>query len=223
MLFGLVTAQATAATTVTVANSQFTPSAVSITVGESVTWEFTEASHNVKGAGWSGNDAFAKGTFSRTFAVPGTFSFVCEAHSAMKGTVTVTAALASAPIPDAAPGPSALAPVGAAVAQDWLFPVAEDLRPPSLKGPLVSLARGATRPRLSVRLGEEALIVVHARRMGAAKPLWSIRRRGTKGLNRFTLGSRGLRPGRYRVDIVAIDAAGNESPVRTATFAVPRS
>src|SRR5436190_15686420 len=75
---------AAAPATVTVANKQFGPSAVSIVAGESVTWKFNESGHDVAGSGWSGNTSFGTGTFTRAFPTAGTFSYVCEAHSGMK-------------------------------------------------------------------------------------------------------------------------------------------
>jgi plastocyanin len=93
---------------VSVGDNFFSPAAVTIAVGDSVTW--TDAAggnpHNVNfdgglfdpppapsSAGWS---------LARTFTTVGSFSYVCDVHSNMDGTVTVTAA---PPAPGTPPPP----------------------------------------------------------------------------------------------------------------------
>jgi|GEM_PF-2438926 len=241
VLAGLVLAAAAAPpasaapATITAAANRFTPSDVTIAANEAVTWSFTEASHNVKGTGWSGNDSFAKATFTRAFPAAGSFTFVCEAHPvAMQGTVTVTAAAAD-PVADPATGaPSTVAPrvpaaagglagdvLGALPGTAWL--VAQDLRAPILGELHLTLPAGRARPHLSVRVSEDALIVARVRRAGDSAELAPVKRRATMGLNRFALGSAGLRAGRYTLRIGAIDAAGNESPLRTRRLRVQRT
>jgi plastocyanin len=224
----LASPAAAAPATVTVANNSFAPGDVTIAAGESVTWNFSEASHNVSGSGWSGNNTFGKGAFTKTFASAGTFTYVCEAHpDKMKGTVTVTAAAAgAAPTTPAAGAPGTVQNlvtnlVGTVPGVDALL-AGQDLSAPSVESLRVSVPRSTMRPRLSVHLSEDALIVVRARREGAAKALPSISRRGKKGLNRFALKVRNLKPGLYRLRIGAVDAAGNESAVRTTSVRIPK-
>ncbi len=229
-LSGVLASPAAAApATVTVDNDRFSPSAVTINAGESVTWNFAESSHNVQGDGWSGNDDFGTGTFAKTFDAPGTYSYVCAAHSDMRGTVTVQPAPAAAPAP--APGqPATGAPAPTATAstatQAGTQPAAQDLVAPRLAGVRARMTRGAKRPRLSLSLTEDATIVIGVRRVmttaraSAAMPV--IRLRGKRGSNRFALRLRGLRAGRYTLRIIAVDAAGNESRVRKVTLRVPR-
>jgi hypothetical protein len=66
-----------------------------------------------------------------------------------------------------------------------------------------------------------------ARRCSRYRTLGTLKRSATKGANsiRFTgrIGSRTLRPGRYRALITATDTAGNRSTPRTARFRVARS
>ncbi|HTN25440.1 MAG TPA: plastocyanin/azurin family copper-binding protein [Solirubrobacteraceae bacterium] len=204
---------AAAPATVTVANKQFGPSAVTIAAGETVTWKFNESGHDVAGSGWSGNTSFATGTFTRTFPTAGTFSYVCEAHSSMRGTVTVTGAGAPAPAPS--PAPKAPAPPTGVP-----LPVAADVVAPSLAGARATLPRGRTRARLSVRVSEDAWIGIVPRRVGAGKAMAPILRHATKGANRFSLKLAGLHAGRYRLQVRAVDAAGNWSPVRRVTLRV---
>jgi plastocyanin len=204
---------AAAPATVTVANKQFGPSAVSIVAGESVTWKFNESGHDVAGSGWSGNTSFGTGTFTRTFPTAGTFSYVCEAHSSMKGTVTVTAAGAPAPAPSPLASPGA-PPTGLPV------PVAADDVAPSLARAHASLPRGRTRARLTVHISEDAWIGIVPRRVGAGEAMAPILRHATKGANRFSLKLAGLHAGRYRLQVRAVDAAGNWSPIRRVTLRV---
>ena len=216
--------------TVTVQNKAFGPSAVTVNVGESVTWDFKEDSHNVKGQGWSGNNSFGTGTYAKTFDAAGTYSYVCEAHPDMKGTVTVNAAAQGpAPAPGApgAAGPGGANPTaGAAAASNaaWTFPSSLDRSAPLMRGLSAHMRRGARRATLQVRLSEDALVVVGMRRVMSARiasaGATSIRVRGKRGANNLNLRVGKLRAGKYRLRIVAVDAAGNESATRTATLRV---
>ena len=83
-------------TDVTVQDNSFSPSSNTITAGETVTWTWAGSSqHNVT---WdSGSPAAsatqASGTYQRTFAQAGTYSYHCTIHGSagagMHGTVTV--------------------------------------------------------------------------------------------------------------------------------------
>lgn len=231
-LSGALASQAAAApATVTVANDAFSPADASINVGESVTWNFSEGGHNVNGdGGIKGNDTFEKGTYSKTFDTAGTFKYVCDAHPGMKGTVSVAAAAATtaAPAPGqsgAAADPNAASAAAAGTAA-WSFPTAEDRLAPAMSRLSAKIGRKAARPTLSLNLTEDATVVVGVRRVlavaraSAAAP--ALRLKGKRGANRFSLKVRGLRAGRYKLRVIAIDAAGNESPVRTATLRVAR-
>jgi plastocyanin len=227
------TAQAAPAT-VTVDNNAFGPSAVSINTGESVTWDFKESSHNVKGQGGiSGNNSFGTGTYTKTFDAAGTFSYYCEAHPDMKGTVSVAAAPASqGPAPAPAPGAGAGAADGqnptaaaaAAAPAAWTFPSAEDRLAPAVRSLRATMRRGSGRPVLSLRLSEDATVVVGIRRVLSARTASAgaktLRFKGKRGANRFSLRAGKLRAGRYRLRLLAIDGSGNESAIRTATLRV---
>ena len=67
----------------------FAPSAVSVTSGETVTWVWDDPIiHNVTADDFrSGNQA--SGSYSFTFAKPGTYRYECTIHAGMTGTVTV--------------------------------------------------------------------------------------------------------------------------------------
>jgi plastocyanin len=87
-------APASGSVTVTTPSATFNPSDVTISTGGSVTWQFSEARHNVTFQGPSpagGNipDQDPGTSASRTFTVPGTYSYVCTRHSGMAGRVVV--------------------------------------------------------------------------------------------------------------------------------------
>jgi plastocyanin len=80
--------------TVTTPSATFSPSDVTIPVGGSVTWQFSEARHNVtfQGAAPTGGnipDQDAGTSASRTFTAAGTYNYVCTRHSGMSGRVAV--------------------------------------------------------------------------------------------------------------------------------------
>jgi plastocyanin len=115
--FGAVVQPAAAADyPVTVSSDVFTPSTVTINVGDSVTWSNTGGSHNVH----FDDDSFIQPASpistmwkaARTFTAPATLRYYCEAHGAkggagMSGTVVVSAGGAPPPVPGQNPGGSA--------------------------------------------------------------------------------------------------------------------
>lgn len=111
----------------------FSPAAVSVAPGDTVTWSWTEnRSHNVTADSgqadtWASGDR-STGTYVRTFNVTGRFTYRCTLHSGMTGAVTV--ATPGAP-PDTTP-PSAPTAVVATAADatvtiDWANSTATDL------------------------------------------------------------------------------------------------
>lgn len=87
-------------TTVMVTSNVFTPSTVTVRVGDTVRWVWGGGIHNVtSGTGCTPNGTFTSGvptsdtafTFSRTFDTAGTFPYFCEVHCSvgMTGTVVV--------------------------------------------------------------------------------------------------------------------------------------
>jgi plastocyanin len=85
--------------TVTVTNFSFTPQDVTITQGETITWENIDGNHNVNGSqatfpdnpeGFFSGSAGEDWTFSHTFTIPGFYDYRCDPHASfMFGTVTV--------------------------------------------------------------------------------------------------------------------------------------
>ena len=92
--------------TIGVTNNVFTPNALTINVGETVTWDNTEGFHNVNGSQQSypdnpesfgnGAAAMAPWMFSHTFNVPGSYTYHCDPHFSvgMVGTINVVSAAA---------------------------------------------------------------------------------------------------------------------------------
>jgi plastocyanin len=81
--------------TVTTPGESFSPAAVTIRPGGTVTWQFTGSTrHNVTFSGTAptgGNipDTDAGGSAQRTFSAAGTFNYTCTRHAGMNGSVTV--------------------------------------------------------------------------------------------------------------------------------------
>ena len=87
---------------VTVRNNNYSPGQVTVTRGATVSWQWdtctgdgyggqTCTSHSVTFASGGPSSVLqSEGSFARTFASPGTFTYQCEAHrGAMSGSVVV--------------------------------------------------------------------------------------------------------------------------------------
>jgi plastocyanin len=83
-----------AAVTVDVNNMKFSPADVTVKIGDTVTWKFSDKfPHAVQGIGdramGINSPIFDKGEWSYTFTAPGTYRYLCSLHPEMRGTVTV--------------------------------------------------------------------------------------------------------------------------------------
>jgi len=79
-------------TAVTIKDFEFTPSAITIKVGDTVTWTNNGPSiHTVTAddGSFDSGDLSGGKTFSHTFQTAGTFAYHCSLHPFMKATVTV--------------------------------------------------------------------------------------------------------------------------------------
>jgi plastocyanin len=87
-------APVTGVTEVAAKDNQFTPPAIQVTAGTTVTWSFDDrfVPHDVTGDGWTSGDPKSKGTFTHTFDRPGTYAYRCTLHDGMDGRVVVTGA-----------------------------------------------------------------------------------------------------------------------------------
>lgn len=86
--------QAVATDKVTIANYAFSPATITVKVGTTVTWTNTDSVHHTvtadNGQGPQ-SDLFGKGeSYSYTFTKAGTYTYHCEPHPYMHGTVIVT-------------------------------------------------------------------------------------------------------------------------------------
>lgn len=100
-----------AAQTVTVrmANRTFSPSSISVFVGDTVLWSNNDKDdHTVTERGFSfDSGVFAPGrSWQRTFNAPGTFSYFCDLHPSMVGVVAVSARTTSGTLPPPPPPPT---------------------------------------------------------------------------------------------------------------------
>jgi plastocyanin len=79
-------------TSVAVSNNQFSPAAIQVAVGATVTWTWIvgAAQHNVTFAtGTPSANLSANATYQRSFPMVGTFTYQCTLHPGMNGTVVV--------------------------------------------------------------------------------------------------------------------------------------
>jgi plastocyanin len=77
---------------VTVSDDKFSPNAITVSPGTTVTWTWASdaALHNVTfNDGTASTTQGAGTTFSRTFGTAGTFNYVCTLHAGMTGSVVV--------------------------------------------------------------------------------------------------------------------------------------
>jgi plastocyanin len=209
----------------------FTPSEVTIDVGESVTWTFANPTnpHNVVAkpdspTPWSTGDGFPVANHPNvgpiTFDGAGTYTFQCQAHGGMEGRVIVGDGGDPPPPPPPPPPPASPPPPGdthpitpaPSGGTDTVKPTVRKLRAKAL--------RHAVRVRF--RLSEPATVTVRIKRRGSRKVLKSARVQAAAGTRTVTLRSKRLKKGRYVVEIQARDALGNRSKLATKRLALRR-
>ncbi|UGT39597.1 cupredoxin family copper-binding protein [Nocardia yamanashiensis] len=83
-----------ATTTVNVDDMKFSPANLTVKVGDTVQWKFSDkAPHAVQGIGDAAmginSPIIRTGEWSYTFTTAGTFRYLCPLHPEMKGAVTV--------------------------------------------------------------------------------------------------------------------------------------
>ena len=197
--------------TVNVGNNFFSPEAVTVNPGESVTWSSTESgSHSITSeAGQPAafesdpGQAFpsrpAGSSFAHTFDVAGTTSYFCRVHpGSMRGRVIV-----------AAPGTPADAPVLTGVRADPATFCNDRSEECEERG---------TRIRFS--LSKDAVVRIKVRRKGSDKTLKSFKVAGKAGKNKARFAGKGLEPGDYEAKLTATDAAGLAGKTKTARLSV---
>jgi plastocyanin len=78
-------------TSVGVSDNMFTPNAIIVPVGATVTWTWAQGSvlHNVTFDGSTSGDRANGASYEKTFPTAGTFPYSCTIHPGMTGTVQV--------------------------------------------------------------------------------------------------------------------------------------
>jgi plastocyanin len=193
-------------------DNRWAPNVVDIEVGQTVTWSFagTTLVHNVRGVNFDLRSGPAGGgpPATYTFTTVGTYEFFCELHAQpMRGTVRVgnpppppPPPLSEQPFPNDAAAPATLELL--------------DETAPTLSAVRVRRApRGA---RVRFRLSEAGRVTIKLKR--GNRVVKTSRARARAGGNTVTV--RGVRPGRYRVEIAARDLAGNQARSRRARITV---
>jgi plastocyanin len=89
---GAEAAPATGVTQVAAKDNRFTPAAIQVPAGTTVTWTFKDGfvPHDVVADGFTSGEPRRKGTFTHTFDRPGTYPYRCTVHDGMTGRVVVT-------------------------------------------------------------------------------------------------------------------------------------
>jgi plastocyanin len=79
-------------TEVTAKDNKFSPAAIQVPAGTTVTWTFQDGAvpHDVTGEGWRSGEPEREGTFTHAFDQPGTYPYRCTLHDGMDGRVVVT-------------------------------------------------------------------------------------------------------------------------------------
>src|SRR3954452_21183075 len=205
---GLLVAPAWGATSdVSVKNDAFTPAAVTINPGDTVTWTFNgtdpfDLDHTVTSdSGQPESFDSDPGTvspvhmtgdqFSHTFNSPGVFTYHCKVHSFMHGKVTVLGPGGTPPPDTQAPKVSGLTVKGGKVC------------PKKAR----QCKKRAT--RISFRSNEGGTYRVTFKRSGGGRSPSGVRKALKKGANTLTLSTKRVPKGRYTLTLVATDKAGN--------------
>ena len=237
--------------TTTESGPAFTPSTATAKTGDTVTWNFPAVGiHNAESSNevpadpaWAGFVTSAppsRGTYTYTFTQPGTYEYLCIVHPNMKGAITVTGAPTEptptptatptpppsgtpvpTPVPTATPGPSGgtppppgqgPTPAPAGGARETEAPAISGVR---LKG----VRHGA---RIRLRLSETATVTLRFKRRGSGKVVRTARVQLHAGTRTLIVRGDRLRRGRYTVELVARDGAGNTAPAVRAALRIAR-
>src|SRR4051794_32175651 len=201
------------------------PAEVTIQAGEAVDVAFPgpySAPHNaVASSGnwtWTSDPA---STTARTKTTPvfdanGDYEFVCAVHGGMRATIHVQGGSTPTPTPTPTPSVTPTAtptthPVDTTPAPS---PTVDTVKPTVRRLHLKALRHHAA--RLTFTLSENATLTIHVKR--GHRVLKTVRVQARKGTHSVKL--RGLKKGRYTIDIRARDAVGNRSSLATKRLRV---
>ena len=192
---------------------------ITVAAGDTVRWTFagTAQPHNVaaQGGNWTYRTELGAPpapTAQFTFAAAGVYRYVCEVHATtMSGVVRVAGAGGTPPPeeqlpPSQTPFPNDSQPPA-------VVEIVDEQRPALTRVRASRIARGA---KVRFRVSEAARVTARFRRGGKTVKTRTFNvRRGTRSVT-----VRGLRAGRYRVEVRARDLGGNRSPLRRASVTV---
>ena len=194
----------------------FSPTSVSILVGETVTWHNAgtnphnviadDGSFKVGGTPGTHSPSPAPWTDSYTFNTPGTFRYYCSQHGTRGG-------------------------VGMSGKVVVIDP--NDRTPPKISGLKAKPGTLCTKKtsnckhpgtHINFTLSEDATVRGAVKPDGSKKKFAQVfKRSGHKGKNSFKWGAKGLKPGKYVLRLQATDANGNKSSPKTTKFTVRKS
>jgi plastocyanin len=206
----------------------FVPDEVRIDPGDSVTWTFANqfTPHNVAAKAdspdtWSTGDGPVSTNHATVgpieFPDEGTYTFECQLHSGMDGTVIVGDGVGDPPDdpPDDDP-PSSPPPTGGThPTTPAPSPSADEVKPTVKRVKLKALKRAV---RVRFRLSEPATVTVRVKR--GRKVIKAKRVQAGVGMHSVTVRSKKLKKGRYTIEILARDASGNRSRLATKRLSV---
>ncbi|HEX5616889.1 MAG TPA: plastocyanin/azurin family copper-binding protein, partial [Solirubrobacteraceae bacterium] len=207
----------------------FTPDQVQIDVGDTVTWSFDNPNmpHNVAAksdspTAWATGDENNYGTnhpdVVHTFAAAGTYTFQCQVHPDMDGTVVVGDGGNPDPTPTPSPTPTPTPTTQPGTTHPTTPPPSGDTDTikPTVRSVKLKALRRAVRVRF--RLSEPATVTVRVKR--GRRVVKSKRVQAGAGTHSVTVRSKKLKKGRYTVEILARDASGNRSRLATKRLSV---
>jgi plastocyanin len=213
------TVQAVDGTTADPNANRWSPPNVGVQVGDTVTWSFagTAMAHNVQseGSNWSFHTdvGVARPAASFTFTATGNYTFICQIHpTTMRGNVAV-ATVDGTPPPPPPPPPLSEQPFPNDSPPPTVLEITDEGRPSLDRVRAARVRRGA---RVRFRLSEPARVTIAFKR--GRRTVKAKRVSASKGMRSVTV--RGLRAGRYRIEVRARDLAGNASRVRRARLTV---
>jgi plastocyanin len=205
-------------------DSGFSPMTVEVPAGGTVCWTNQDVQAHTATADNGGNPNSGTlnpgGTYRESFPADATIPYHCAIHANMKGTVKVGAG--SPPGGGGGGTPGGGGHTGPGV----------DARPRLSNVRVIparvctSRSRTCPRPgaRLRFSLSEAARVrgTLERLRSNVSRVARRFSFRGVRGVNRVRLPVRGLRRGRYRVTVRAVDPAGNRSTLVRTTFRIVR-
>jgi plastocyanin len=79
-----------AGVTVVISNFAFNPGSVTISAGQTVTWRNDDGvPHDATGSDWTSGSISRGESYTKRFDTPGTFTYVCKVHPAMKSATVI--------------------------------------------------------------------------------------------------------------------------------------